>query len=163
MYTDAELLRLAYREALRSPDPSTQNGAFLLTTNGYPLATTFACNDFPRGVEHTPERWQRPLKYDIVGHAERNSIYAAAAAGVCTTGTTMVAAWAACTQCAQAIISAGVRTLVTHVPADIEHEAWNESIALALCMLDEADVQVIVNREHLGAEPVLRNGALFTP
>ncbi len=164
LYTDAELLRLAYRKALDSPDPSTQNGAYLVTgESGVPIANTFACNEFPRGVMSTPERWERPLKYDIVGHAERGAVFAAAAAGIKTSGLTMVAAWAACSPCAGAIISAGIHTLITHVPADVDHAAWNESIALAMTMLGEAGVTVRVNSERLGCVPVLRNGTLFTP
>lgn len=160
--TDAELLRLAYRDALRSPDPSSQNGAFL-AAGGTPLVDTFACNEFPPGVRYTPERMERPLKYDIINHAERGAIYSAAAHGICTTGLTMVAAWAACSQCAQAIISAGIGTLVTHVPADVEHDAWNQSIALAMDMLREARIEVRVVSEKLDCPPVLRNGVLFTP
>jgi hypothetical protein len=50
----------------------------------------FGANHFPKGVENTEERWQRPLKYQLVAHAETNAIFAAARKGIPTKGLIMV-------------------------------------------------------------------------
>lgn len=103
----------AYRIARdNSTDPSTQNAAVLYDAQGCVLAEGWNC--FPNGFEETPERWGRPQKYQYVEHAERNSIYCAARLGVATKGATMVAPWAACFDCARAIIQAGITTLIRH-------------------------------------------------
>src|ERR1035437_1194380 len=85
---EKELLRTAYRLSVDSPDPSTQNAAFLTDKWGWNTHT--AVNEFPRGVSYSEERWLRPIKYAYIEHAERNCLFGAAAAGLCTAGMTMV-------------------------------------------------------------------------
>jgi dCMP deaminase len=136
------VLERAYTYALGSPDPSTQNGALLVRNN---LVLGVGCNDVPVGVKLTDERLERPLKYDVIEHAERNAIYAAARAGHETKYSTLYCPWAACTDCARAIIQAGVWKLVRHKDAT-EHGAggnWDGSISIADQMLQEAGVMVV--------------------
>lgn len=160
--TRPELMAAAIRAAALSPDPSTQNGALLATAGGDPLWQTAQCNEFPRGVKYKPERWERPLKYSIIEHAERNCIYSAARHGLATDGLTMFSPWAACTDCARSIIQGGIVELVT-LPAD-PHATWDESIAIAMTMLEEAGVKVTFLDEPLPQVPVLRrNGKDWWP
>lgn len=147
-YTDldwAKLLYDAYLVAKDSPDPSTQNGALLYDPKGYLIGCD--CNRFPTGVEYTAERWERPLKYSVIEHAERNSIFWAAARGRSTLDAVMVAPWAACSDCARAIIQSGVRRLVRHREATEQgyksSGQWDGSISIADQMLKEAEVEVI--------------------
>ena len=72
----------AYQIAVHSPDPSTQNGAILINQKGNIVSE--AWNAFPAGVKYSPERWERPLKYKIIEHAERNAIFQAAKHGIKT-------------------------------------------------------------------------------
>lgn len=144
----SKLLYDAYLVARDSPDPSTQNGALLYNQRGALIGVD--CNHFPRGVEYLPERWERPLKYEVIEHAERNSIYWAAARGRSTLDSTMVVPWAACSDCARAIIQAGVARLVRHRQAtdhanDIAAPGkdWSNTISTADQMLKEAGVEVI--------------------
>lgn len=130
------------RQAQRSPDPSTQNGAVLIMENRDVRWVTASVNEFPAGVEYTDERWVRPNKYQYIEHAERNCIYRAARYGISTFGGTMVCPWAACSDCARAIIQAGVQTLVTLSPTDNTNERWMDSIAIAMQMLKEGGVTV---------------------
>ena len=106
------LLKESYNLALSSRDPSTQNGAILVDID-YSIVST-GCNQFPAGVEENPTRWERPLKYKFIEHAERKVIYNACKNGVKTEGLTMVCGWAACTDCGRAIIESGIKRLVTH-------------------------------------------------
>jgi dCMP deaminase len=143
----SRLIYDGYIVAQDSPDPSTQNGALLWNPAGDLIGVD--CNRFPEGVEYTAERWERPLKYEVIEHAERNAIYWAAAAGRKTLGSTMVAPWAACSDCARAIIQAGVKRLVRHKQATIHGaggstgEKWDDSISTADMMLKEGGVEVI--------------------
>lgn len=156
--TRPELMAAAIRAAALSPDPSTQNGALLATAAGAPLWQTARCNDFPVGVKSTADRWERPVKYDYVEHAERSSIYAAARHGLATDGLIMYSPWAACKDCGRAIAVSGIAELVT-LPAD-PHAIWDESIGVAMTILQEAGVKVTFLEEPLGQVPVLRRNGL---
>lgn len=166
--TERMLLRLAYAKAADSPDPSTQNGALLAIPHEHgraePLLATLACNEFPRGVNYTDERWERPLKYQLIEHAERNAVYRAAAHGICTDGLWMYCPWAACADCARAIIQAGITKLVTHKQAyDRSPARWTDSIAVAFEMLREAGVTVSWYDGTVGAPQLRHAGELWRP
>ncbi|MBI5152873.1 MAG: hypothetical protein HZA36_00195 [Parcubacteria group bacterium] len=157
-----ELLRIAYIIAKQSHDPSTQNGALIINDNGSILGD--ACNQFPRGVKETPERWERPLKYKIIEHAERNVIFHCARLGIPTSGLTMVCPWAACADCARAIIQAGINRLVIHKQAgDRSPEFWQKEIDVAFEMFREAGVEIVTYDGKVGVKYVLHSGQLWNP
>jgi dCMP deaminase len=164
--TDLKWLRYAYSVAADlSTDPSTQNGAVLVDFK-YPggFAIVGAANCFPRDVQESPERWQRPLKYSYVEHAERNAIYTAARGGAVTDGLTMYVPWFACADCARAIIQAGIAEVVGHKAIfDKTMERWKDSIAVAHSMLTEAGVRYRMVEGELGARSVRFDGALWNP
>ena len=156
------LLHCAYVVAQKSRDPSTQNGALLVTDNGF--VQVEGVNQFPYGVRETKERWQRPLKYKIIEHAERNACYAAASLGIKTEGLIMVACWATCTDCARAIIQCGIKLLITHKQAyDRSPDSWKGDIDLALEMLKEARVEVAWFDGKVDAPAVRHSGELWNP
>lgn len=158
-----QLLKEAYRVALKSPDPSTQNAALLVTDNGTILSAAYNC--FPNNVLYTPERLERPLKYKIIEHAERNSIYTAARHGISTSGLTMVCPWAACTDCARGIIQAGIKRLITHKQAgDRSPDFWRQEIDIANQMLSEAGVEILSFDGEVGfTKTVLHSGQRWSP
>lgn len=171
-YTDLDWAKLifdAYLVAKESPDPSTQNGALLYAPDGRLLSCDY--NRFPDSVAYLPERWERPLKYKIIEHAERNTLFFAAAAGRGTFNSTMIAAWAACSDCARAIIQCGVKRLVRHQEASDRSPKspgnWVDDIAVADQMLKEAGVEVINvswNFADNGSDVKIRNsGELWSP
>jgi dCMP deaminase len=67
---DEYYLNLAFSASLRSKDPSTKVGSVVV--KGTSLVTGY--NGFPIGVKDTKERWERPIKYKFVVHAERNAL-----------------------------------------------------------------------------------------
>ena len=142
-----ELLRLAYKEALRSPDPSTQNG--VLICQGRKILQ-YGHNHFPEGVrDDIPERWERPAKYGFIEHGERDAVYAAAREGTATCNGTMYACWAACDDCARAIIGAGITEVYTHLNSLAEtrfgikvNETWKAPIIRGITMFNEAKIPV---------------------
>lgn len=143
---DRKWLRRAYEVASeKSTDPSTQNGAILVQWSEVNPEGREICegaNHFPIRVEEKPERWERPTKYSYVEHAERNVIYKAARLGYRVSGATMYVPWFACSDCARAIIQAGVYEVVGHKDMyDKGGDRWKESIRIALEMLTESGVR----------------------
>jgi dCMP deaminase len=151
-------LALAYRQARNSPDPSTQNGAVIMDGNGFIVGQ--GCNTFPKKVAATAERLVSPVKYKFIEHAERNAIYDAVFRGHSLAGATMYCAWAACSDCARAIIQAGIVELVTHdIPQHHDQGSWADSIAAGMTMLREADVIVRSTPGKIGGHKIRFNGA----
>ena len=148
--TPADYFGLAYELAKHSPDTSTQNGAVIV--NALTGAIVGAgLNDFPHGVEVTEERLQRPMKYFFTEHAERNAVFEMGDRGLADMAgdKEMYALWAACADCARAIIQAGVKKVHTHSfyigggdPTE-DRKNWGESIQYAFNMFDEAGVEVV--------------------
>lgn len=156
-------LRRCYKYAAKySPDPSTQNGACLVAPNQGIVC--MGANHFPRGVENTPERWERPLKYKLVAHAETNAIYAACRKGIKTEGLIMVCPWFACEDCGKAIIQAGITKVIGHQKiADACPDHWKESIKIAFMMFAEAGVETELVIGDIGGTPIRLNGETFQP
>ena len=130
----------------QSDDPVRQVGAKIVDKHGQ--VVSFGANHLPRGVLWDQRRVTRPLKSIFLEHAERDAIYHAARWGIRLDGATMVAPWAACAECARAIIAAGITSLVRRpIPLD----RWSYSIGLGDQMLREAGVE-IVELKYLGHE-----------
>ena len=161
----APLMHDAYIVAQGSPDPSTQNGAILLNPDGDWIGHDH--NHFPAGVEYTAKRWERPLKYEVIEHAERNAIFHAARLGRSTQNSTMVVPWAACADCARAIIQAGVKRIVRHKQSTERGRGrnWDGSISIADTMLVEAGVEIIDFVYVFGDEKlsIMHSGEVFVP
>lgn len=154
-------LRNSYSLALGSPDPSTQNGAIVFDFFGDVIGQ--GCNEFTRGMVITDDLLERPKKYAYIEHAERNSLYDALSNGD-GQPYLMVVAWAACADCARAIVQSGVRHVVRHVLDGTDDHTWKESIADGDAIMAAAGVNIITITGHLGGcEPVLRNGNHVAP
>lgn len=163
MFKDIEdVMRYTYFLASKSPDPSSQTSAIIINHRFEVYGV--GINEFPDGVNYEPSRWERPLKYVYIEHAERNAIYDSAKYGCFngTVGLTMVSPWAACADCARGIIQSGIKKLVTqrHGP---NPPHWEESIALADGMLIEAGVEIEIMPPISGCVKILRNGELWQP
>ena len=155
-------LQLLFGAAQSSPDRSTQNAAVLISQSGGFLSQTLAVNDFPYGVSKSPERFERPKKYLYTEHAERNALYNAANAGIRTNGLAMAAIWAACADCARAIIQTGITMLIRYDLSSPSH--WAESNQAADEMLNEAGVRIInISGVFSSVQPILRDGNLWVP
>lgn len=153
------LLRRAYRLALRSPDPSTQNAGIVLDAFGRPMGR--GINTFTPGIEITPDLLERPKKYAYIEHAERMAIFDAFRHGGGPLYT-LVCPWAACTDCARDIVLSGVRTLIRHERGD--SPSWNQSIFDGDRIMNAAGVEIITVSGPLGGcDPIRYNGELWTP
>ncbi len=165
-------LRECYRLMLDSPDRSTQNAAKVYGIEGAwtPDAEWSEMGDgvnrFTFGFEPQPEHFERPLKYAYTEHAERNAIFASIHSVESVGGffpTMMICPWAACADCARAIVQSGIRVLVRH-QRDDDTGRWGDSITHGDAILAAGDVEVITVRGALGGcDPILFNGAPWNP
>jgi dCMP deaminase len=138
---DRRFLALADQIAGWSKDPSRGVGAVIVSATRQIVATGF--NGLPRGFADLPERLQRPVKYDLVVHAELNAIVQCARNGVSPVGCTMYTSFAPCVQCSLAMVQAGIGRVVTWEPDLVGGDAhWNESIEKSRLVLGEVGVAI---------------------
>jgi dCMP deaminase len=168
-WTELDFLRKAYINARDfSVDPSTQTGAVLVPKNR-PNLCAFGANRFPPGVKVTEERLKdRDLKLFFIQHAERDCILRAALNGWGTYESTLFAPWFACSDCAKAIIIAGIKRVVGHVSImEKTPQRWMRTIKEADVMLDEAGIErVYLEGDLFQGDPayrVLFNGEYWIP
>lgn len=158
------LMADAYRLASLSPDPSTQIGAFIINS-GQQEWLTRTWNQPSKGWNMVESDWERPQKYAIMEHAERNAIYSASLYGICTAGATLVSSWAGCADCCRAMVQSGISKLVRHYPPlDDATERWLESISVGDRILKAGEVEIIdIIGPIPGAPSILRGGVLWDP
>lgn len=133
------LLEQAVNISRRSNDPSTKVGCVFFK-NGEIISQGY--NAFPRGVNSTNNRWQRPAKYKWVEHAERNAIYKAARTGVPLNGSVAACTLFPCADCARAMIQVGVKKLIVKKP-NMNNARWGENFSIAEKMFSESGVKIV--------------------
>jgi dCMP deaminase len=146
-----ELLIRAYRDAASSPDKSTRNGAYLFSASGAMIGV--GVNRITASSMLTPENLERPRKYIVTEHAERDAIFNAVKCGFgqFVPESIMVATWAACADCGRAIAGCGVKVLIRHKHKyQLAHKDWLESCAAADEIMRAAGVEIIDYEGHLG-------------
>jgi dCMP deaminase len=99
-------LDLARAAAKLSPDPDTKVGAVIVASDG---GLFVGYNRFPSGVADTPERWQRPKKYQYVVTAETNAV--ANARGHDLKGASLYVTSCPCMLGAPSIVGAGIKNV----------------------------------------------------
>jgi len=116
---DTRFMEMAREVASWSKDRSRKVGCVIVGPAREIRSTGY--NGFPRGAADDVEaRHQRPAKYRWTEHAERNAIYNAARAGICTMGCAIYLPWYPCMDCARAIVQAGIYQVVAVEPD------WND-------------------------------------
>ncbi|MCH2138122.1 MAG: dCMP deaminase family protein [Phycisphaerales bacterium] len=135
---DHRFLALADHIATWSKDPSRGVGAVIVDGARRVCATGF--NGLPEGVEDRPERLERPVKYDLICHAEMNAITQCARHGVSTVGSTIYTSFFPCNTCTLAVIQAGIQRVVAWTPGEGDAH-WADSIAKSVELLTEAGVE----------------------
>jgi dCMP deaminase len=142
---DQRFLELAKHVASWSKDPSTQVGAVIV--NDEKIVVGMGYNGFARGVDDSEERYNdRPTKYKLVVHAELNAVLAA---GDRAKGATIYV-WPSfgipplCTNCAKAVVQAGIKRVVGYDPDVAEDVAarWADEIETSFIMCMEAGVRM---------------------
>ena len=137
---DSRFIELAESIATWSKDPSRGVGAVIVSSMRQVLATGY--NGLPRGFEDSPDRLERPTKYDLIVHAEMNAIIQCARNGISPVGATMYSSFSPCIHCTLSIVQAGIQRVVTRA-IDMGDEHWNESIEKSISMLEEVGVEYV--------------------
>lgn len=136
---DLRFMDLAKHIAGWSRDPSTKVGAVAVDSRKRLVASGF--NGLSRRVEDSQERLHnRTTRYSLTVHAEINMLISAERSlRGCT-----VYLWPMppCSQCAAAMIQAGISRVVAPSPAPDLADRWGESIELAVMAMREAGVKV---------------------
>lgn len=122
-----------------SKDANTKVGALIIDTNSKVVVAS-GWNDLPRGVVHTPERNERPLKYLYTCHSEQNCLMNALRLGQRVNGLTMLCTLACCSQCSASIVNSGIGEVVTPVP-DFNHISCGKQYTHSIAIMDEGGVQ----------------------
>lgn len=151
---DQHFMTDAYNKAMKSKDTSTKLGAIIVGPDNEPVTNGY--NNFPRGLnDDIVERYERPLKYRFMEHAERNAIYNAARHGASLKGCRLYVPQRPCTDCARAIIQTGIIEVIYHKewPGNAIDTSWYEDQQLSLTMLKECGVKI---REWSGKILTLR-------
>jgi dCMP deaminase len=152
---DEFFMRHTYLVATKSKDLKTKIGAVLVRdqhviSEGY--------NGICRKVVDTvPTRLERPEKYLWFEHAERNSVFTCARHGISTLGSVMFTQGIPCSDCARAVIQAGVVEVVVHQQWEDrsglkENPKWTQSCATSVEMFNEAGVKLRYFDMELGTQ-----------
>ena len=96
----------AINASTMSKDPITKVGSVIVSKDNRQCSIGY--NGFPAGVLETPERWERPEKYDWVIHSEENNLLNCPFS---TIGCKMYLTHKPCHKCLLKIVQAGI----THV------------------------------------------------
>jgi len=159
---DLRFLRIAHEVRSWSKDPSTKSGCVLVK---YRRVIATGYNGFPANISDSLDRYyNREFKLAAVVHAEKNALFNAAKNGSTTEGCTAYVTWPPCSQCASALIQAGVSKVICPVP-ETAPERWRYNFILAGNLLYEAGVTVIYYSEEdlwttKPAPPAAPNGSL---
>ena len=150
---NGRFLELAKFISAWSKDPSTKVGAVLVRPDRTIAAVGF--NGFPRGVLDHSERYDnRPIKYEMVVHAELNALLSSRES---LEGYTLyVTPLAPCSQCAAAIIQRGIGKVVIAMPENLP-ATWADKWAISSTMFSEAGVAVCVFTSSTKSRAVTRN------
>lgn len=130
-------MQLAMHVSEWSKDRSRKVGCVVVDSSHVIRATGY--NGFPRGVDDNCEhKHERPAKYLWTEHAERNAVYSAARTGTSLEGCTIYVPWYPCMDCARAIVSSGIMTIVCH-PPDLTDARWGEDFKVVAELFTEVE------------------------
>lgn len=145
---DREQLAYLAAAASWSGDHSTRNAARVVHPD-YATNCGIAVNSVPNEIGRW-ERFKAGLKSTYVEHAERAALYRAAREGYGTDRAELYALWAACPECARAIVSCGISRVITCAATySATPQRWRLQVRTGLAILDEAGVDVTFVR-HVG-------------
>lgn len=97
----------------KSKDRSTKIGSVLVKDNQI-ISTGY--NSFPKGFDdNLDSNHERPLKYQITEHSERNAIYQCAKRGISTFESVLYTTTFPCSDCMRAIASSGINKVIIDV------------------------------------------------
>ncbi len=137
---DRWFLGMAGYAATASKDPSTRVGAVVVGA-GDRRKISIGYNGFPPGVADDDRLYDRPVKYRLTIHAERNALDNATFDVV---GGTLYCTAHPCRECAKSIISRRIARVVSPPLPPVEPGRWTEELPESQELLREAGVEVVI-------------------
>ena len=131
-----------YQADIFSKDPNKKVCALFISPNTYQILSA-GYNGMPRSFNESEERWQRPMKYKYVVHAEANGIYNSSLSGVSLSGSICIVTMFPCSNCAKGLIQVGIKSLYTIEP-NLDHERWGEDFGYSLELLQESKIEIYI-------------------
>lgn len=131
-------LELAEHVAQWSKDPSTKVGAVIVGTDKRKVA--FGYNGFPPGIADDDRLLDRPTKYRLIQHAERNAL------DNCSfdpTGGWLFATHPPCSECAKSILTKGISAVVFRQVDPSFAERWAAEYELTAAIFEEAGITLL--------------------
>lgn len=134
--------KMANLVASKSKDRSTKVGCVIVGPGNEVRSTGF--NGFARGANDEREDWhQRPKKYKVVCHAEKNAICQAAKTGTPLNKCTAYISRHPCSQCLVGLIQAGIKEVKYIGNEEMENnEVWKEDFLIAEEIASETGVTI---------------------
>jgi len=139
---DSIFMNMVYLIAMLSKDESTHVGAVIVGPDNEIRSVGY--NSFPRHInDAVPERQERPEKYNWFAHAECNSVYNAALAGITIKGCRMYTNGVPCNICMHAVINSGiVEVIVDKRWDDSNYNQWSEQADRTRIAFEEAGIKL---------------------
>ncbi len=135
---DQYYLELAQQVSTQSKDPSTQCGAVIVSSEGYPLG--YGYNGTPRRINDNAISWERPGKYKFIIHSEENAINHSDRNKL--SGSTIYVNNRPCPGCMLRIVNAGITRVVffdrciQDGNSSLNHQSWLDSLEIASLVQD---------------------------
>ncbi len=132
-------LEMARLVSTKSKDKSTKCGC-VLTQDNTVISTGY--NGLCSGMDYTPAVDERPYKYMVYEHSERNAIYLAAKKGIATLGARAYVTGPPCADCARALIQSGIKEVYWPRKHNFitRMEQWAESLKVSLDIFTQCGV-----------------------
>ena len=129
--------------AAKSKDPSSKVGAIIVNKNHEIVSTGF--NGFVSKCDETCMTYERPMKYNLIIHAEMNAlIFAKRDLYNCTVYSTH----GPCENCLKHLLQAGIVKYFYDDPGIIRDRGSREQKAAIMRLVDATNIQIInVNNE----------------
>lgn len=132
---DERFIELAKMVGSWSKDPSTQVGAVIVDEKNRIVSVGY--NGFPQKISDNERLKDRQTKYNVIVHAEANSIlFANRDLSGCTIYTYP---FQPCSSCSGLIIQSGIKRVVT---VKCDNDRWRKDFITAETMLVEAGVNI---------------------
>ncbi len=108
---DEYFLNIAEEVAKKSKDPSTKVGCVIVDEEHRPVS--FGYNGFVGGCDETKMSYERPIKYNVVIHAEMNALlFAKRDLKNCI----LYSLYAPCENCLKHILQVGIKKIIYKYP-----------------------------------------------
>ena len=140
---DQYFMTLSYAIAMKSKDKSITVGCVIVGSDNEILSTGY--NSFVRNWDDNDiKNLERPYKYAITEHSERNAIYNAARTGTALKGSRIYLAWHPCSDCARALVQSGISEVIIHkeYPGNGVTQKWLDDRDIANKILTDGGVKL---------------------